>query len=92
MEDEKDTLALIGVALAFIMAGGVPAVLGAVFPSVQAFLMQWGVLVPARASIFEIPGTGMGPSTMALLVLLGLVCLAGVLGSKVKRRKGDERR
>ena len=91
-ENTKDQMTLMLVGALFLMGGGLSMVAGAVFPPVQAFLTDNGILVPASQAVFELADTGTGPSAWALLTLLGLVCLLIVVGPKVRHPKNGDRR
>ncbi len=90
-EETKDQMALILVGIFFVAGGGLSMFAGTVFPKAQALLEKTGILVPADQSIFEIADTGTGPSTLFLLILLGLICLLVVVGPKMSKPKGGER-
>ncbi|MEO4039912.1 hypothetical protein [Micrococcus luteus] len=91
-ENTKDQMTLMLVGILFLMGGGLSMVAGAVLPPVQEFMATAGILVPAKAAVFELADTGTGPSAWFLLALLGLLCTLIVLGPKLSRPKDGDRR
>ena len=90
-DDQKDTLTLIVVGVVFLMGGGLTMVASKVMPSLQAFLADAGLLVPAEDAVFAIADTGTGPSALAALGVLGILGLLIVLAPALRRSKDGER-
>lgn len=91
-EKDKETMALIGVAVFFVAGGGLATVMGTAVPAIRELLVEWTVLVPASKALVEIPGTGLGPSVPVVLLVLGLICLLAVFSPMFKRKGRGESR